>query len=89
MARRYRTKPPEEKLSLLRQMRTMRSVDAFDPNFKRLEYIRYADDFIVMVSGSRKDAQYIKNNIKDYLKVKCGLELNTDKTIISNIGTEK
>lgn len=82
-------KSPEEKLALIKQMRTMRSVDVFDPNFKRLEYVRYADDFVVFVSGSFKDAQFIKNNIKDYLKVNCGLELNMEKTMISNIAKEK
>ena len=86
LAKRSRAKTLEEKQSLLREMRTMRSVDLFDPNFRRMEYIRYADHFVVLVSGSFKDANYIKNNIKDYLLGNCGLELNTDKPVISNIG---
>jgi len=39
----------------------MRSVDAFDPDFRRLSYVRYADDFVVLVSGSSKDAGYLRN----------------------------
>ena len=76
-----------EKLNLLTEMReTQRSLNVkADPNYRRLEYIRYADDFIVLVSGSFKDANYIKNNIKDYIKANCGLELNQNNTVIYNI----
>ena len=56
-----------------------------EPNYRRLDYIRYADDFIVLVSGSFKDAKYIQNNIKEYIKANCGLELNQNKTVIYNI----
>lgn len=74
---------------LLKQMRTMRSTDMFDPGFKRMDYVRYADDFIILVTGSLMDARYIKNNVKDFLKANCGVGLNSDKTVISNIATEK
>jgi Type II intron maturase/Reverse transcriptase (RNA-dependent DNA polymerase) len=74
---------------LLSQMRKVRRTFMGDPNFKRLEYIRYADDFIVFVSGTLKDAEFIKSNIQDYLKSNCGLELNLDKTVISNLLDDK
>lgn len=48
-------------------MRSMRSVDSFDPNFRRMDYVRYADDFVVLVTGSFKDANFIKSNLKDFL----------------------
>lgn len=89
LAKRGRSKSPEEKLNLLRQMRTMRSADMFDPGFIRMEYVRYADDFVILVTGSLRDAGYIKSNVKDFIKTNCGLDLNTDKTVISNIATEK
>lgn len=88
LAKRGRSTSPVERQTLLRQMRTMRSVDSFDPNFRRMEYIRYADDFVILITGSLADANFIKNNVKDYLRVNCGLELNMDKTIISNLRTE-
>lgn len=88
MSKRGRTKSAVEKRQLLLQMRKLRSVDMFDPNLRRMEYIRYADDFVILVTGSYKDANFIKNNVKDYLKVNCGLELNIDKTAISNINKE-
>ena len=65
-------------------MRTMRSVDVFDPYFRRMEYIRYGEDFVVLISLGGTHSK-----IKDFLKSNSGLELNVDKTIISNIGRDK
>lgn len=55
----------------------------FDPNFKRLMYLRYADDFVILIIGSINEAKYIKQLVADILKSKCGLELNEEKTKIS------
>jgi group II intron reverse transcriptase/maturase len=74
---------------LLLKLRTLNSNDRFDPNFRRLDYIRYADDFVILVTGSIHDATHIKNNTKEFLKNNCGLELNSDKTIITNIGDNR
>lgn len=54
-----------------------------DPNFKRMMYLRYADDFVILISGSSDNAKMIRNRIKDILIKKCGLELNKDKTEIT------
>jgi hypothetical protein len=89
LGKRERSKSPEMRRELLKQMRTMRSQDMFDPGFKRMDYVRYADYFIILVTGSLMDARYIKNNVKDFLKANCGVGLNSDKTVISNIATEK
>lgn len=84
-----RATDPIKRRSLLNQMRNLRRSLIADPDFRRMEYIRYADDFVVFVSGSLKDAKFIQSNIKDVLKTNCGLELNQEKTIISNINKEK
>jgi hypothetical protein len=83
--KRFSSNDPVERLNLLNEMRKTRRSLMADPNYRSLEYIRYADDFIVLVSGSFKDAIFIQNNIKDYIKANCGLELNQNKTVISNI----
>lgn len=57
--------------------------DMFDPNFKRLMYLRYADDFVILVSGSNNDAIFIKQMVANVLARKCGLELNREKTVIT------
>jgi group II intron reverse transcriptase/maturase len=80
---------PSIRRDLLLKMRTINSNDRLDPNFKRLDYIRYADDFCLLVIGSVHEANHIKNNAKEFLKKACGLELNSDKTVITNIADNK
>lgn len=75
----------QERRSLLLKMRTLNSNDQLDPNFRRMDFIRYADDFIILITGSKNEAIHTKNNVKEFLKQNCGLELNPDKTIITNI----
>lgn len=55
-----------------------------DNDFKRLQYIRYADDFIVGVIGSKEDAKSLKSKIAEYLKNSLKLELSEEKTLITN-----
>jgi len=74
---------PEIK-ELVKQRRLLPSSMATDPNFKRLMYLRYADDFIILIAGSKNDAELIKNWVKSAIDKKCGLSLNEEKTIISN-----
>lgn len=87
--RRRKAKTMLERKKLLQQMRMIGNVDRFDPNFKRLKYIRYADDFVILTIGTKDEATMIKNNCKEFLKANCGVELNTDKTIISNLQDNK
>lgn len=58
--------------------------DPMDNDFKRLQYIRYADDFIVGVIGSKEDAKSLKSKIAEYLKNSLKLELSEEKTLITN-----
>jgi len=57
---------------------------AQDPNFKRLGCVRYADDFLVGIIGPRHEALEIREKIQKFLKEKLNLELNLEKTHISN-----
>lgn len=74
---------PEIK-EFVKQRSLLPSSMATDPNFKRLMYLRYADDFIILIAGSKNDAELIKNWVKSAIDKKCGLSLNEEKTIISN-----
>jgi group II intron reverse transcriptase/maturase len=58
-----------------------------DPNYKRLHYVRYADDWIIGIRGSKEDAERLKDLIKDYL-MGLGLTLSLDKTKISNMSED-
>lgn len=59
----------------------------FDEGYKRLQYVRYADDFLIGVIGSKEDAQAIKEKIKLYMQEKLRLELSEEKTLITH-GTD-
>jgi RNA-directed DNA polymerase len=69
----------------LKKMMNMPAKDNQDPNFRRLMFIRYAEDFVVLLICSLTDAYTIKRKIRDFLKNHLGLELNMDKIKINNI----
>lgn len=69
-----------EKTALKRQMP---STDPMDTEYKRLQYVRYADDWICGVIGSKADAEKIKSDIKQFLSEELHLELSDEKTLIT------
>jgi group II intron reverse transcriptase/maturase len=79
----------QDRLRYLRVLQNTRYVDVFDPNFRRIRYIRYAGDFVIMIIGTKNEAEMIKLNCKDVLKTKCGVELNKDKTIITHMQEDR
>ena len=58
--------------------------DEMDDSIKRLKYIRYADDFLIGVIGSKQDCIQIKEDIKQFMADKLKLELSDEKTLITN-----
>ena len=83
-------RPSERKAirSFIHQNR-IRSLIGNDPNFKRMRFVRYADDFIIGVSGSLQNCQTIKNDLAIFLKEELGLELSSSKTLITPATKEK
>ena len=73
---------------LARQMRTLPSVDPMDPGYRRLRYIRYADDHILGFTGPKAEAEQIKAELTRFLRETLGLELSQDKTVISHARTQ-
>ncbi|MEI8703019.1 hypothetical protein [Mesorhizobium sp. ISC15] len=45
--------------------------------------VRYADDFVVLVSGTQEDALAEKTALADYLRRTKGLELSPEKTKVT------
>ena len=41
--------------------------DEMDMNYRKLKYVRYADDFLIGIIGSKQDAIIIKEDIKNFL----------------------
>lgn len=64
--------------------RKLPAMDIFDPNYKRMRYTRYADDFLIGIIGSKEDAINTKQLLTDYLKQELDLELSQEKTLITH-----
>ena len=73
---------------LVKEQRKLTSVDTHDPNFRRLRYVRYADDFILSVTGTKQDAETIKHEIGEFLRLHLKLEMSEAKTLITHARTE-
>ena len=77
----------EEYKELGVQMRKLPSLDPKDPNFVRVRYVRYADDWVVGVTGPKHLAEEIKEKVRQFLKAKLDLTLSEEKTVITNART--
>lgn len=73
----------------LDKLRKLNRLDMMDPNYRRVKYIRYADDFLVLVWGPKTLAENIKKDIGNFLKDSLKLKLSEEKTLITNIGTNR
>ena len=69
---------------MCRKLWKVDSKDPMDSNFKRLYYVRYVDDFVIGIIGSRKDTINIQDKVKAFLKDSLMLTLNEKKTCITN-----
>ena len=47
-----------------------------DANYKRIQYTRYADDFLIGVIGSKEDAEQVKRDVKAFLQDALKLEMS-------------
>ena len=72
---------------LRHQAQAMPSRDPNDPDFRRLKYVRYADDTLFGFSGPRSEAEEIKRRISMFLRDELRLELSAEKTLITHART--
>ena len=77
---RYRT--------LHQSQRQTPSVVPNDPNYRRLRYCRYADDFLLGFVGTRQEADAIKRQVGDFLQT-LDLTLSEEKTLITHATQER
>lgn len=78
----------EEARKLRARAQRLPSKDPADPAYRRLRYIRYADDFLLGFSGPRSEAEEIKCLIGAFLRDHLKLELSETKTLITHARTE-
>jgi len=59
-----------------------------DPDYRRLRYVRYADDFVLGFAGPKEEAEQIREELKEFLRDHLKLELSQEKTLITHAATE-
>lgn len=75
-------------IALRRKMQNLPSKDPADPGFRRLHYVRYADDFLLGFAGPRAEAEEIKRRLSQFLRDDLKLELSPQKTLITHGRTQ-
>jgi group II intron reverse transcriptase/maturase len=77
----------EAALKIRKQLQKLPSIDPHDPDYRRLKYIRYADDFALAFTGPKAEAEEIKQLIATFLREELGLHLSKEKTLITHART--
>lgn len=78
----------DEKALLITELKKLRKelcqIPAKDQSDKKIVYVRYADDFLIGVNGTKEECQQIKSLLKEYLTEHLRLELSDEKTKITH-----
>jgi group II intron reverse transcriptase/maturase len=84
-ANRLRKKGQKEAArQIQKRMRQLPSIRTHDPSYRRLRYIRYADDFALAFTGPKSEAEAIKQQLSDFLHEELKLTLSPEKTLITH-----
>src|SRR5437588_2241528 len=85
----YRKRGQHDKAEeLVKQARQLPSGDPNDPEFRRLGYMRYADDTLLGFAGPKAEAEEIKRRMAEFLRDTLHLELSQEKTLITHATTQ-
>lgn len=82
-----RTGRRREASQVRRQAQRLPSVDPDDPDYRRLRYVRYADDVLLGFNGPRSEAETIKQALGVFLRERLKLELSEPKTLLTHART--
>ncbi|OLT26383.1 maturase, partial [Nocardiopsis sp. CNR-923] len=72
---------------LRKQLHSMPSMDPQDPDYRRLRYVRYADDTLLGFTGPKAEAEEIKRRLAHFLRDELKLELSPEKTLVTHART--
>lgn len=64
----YKNKDAELAKVYLNYTKAIRSKDPYDINYRRLKYVRYADDFIIGVISRIREAKELQDKINNFIK---------------------
>ncbi|MGW5105915.1 hypothetical protein [Nocardia sp. NPDC004123] len=87
LARARRRGDRVEAARLRKQMQSLPSQDQYDPGYRRLRYVRYADDHLLGFIGPKAEAEEIKQRLAAFLRDDLALDLSQDKTLITHART--
>lgn len=65
-------------------LRTIPYGDPMDNEYRRVVYVRYADDFLIGVIGSKADAKQVKADVGMFISNELHLEMSSEKTLITH-----
>jgi group II intron reverse transcriptase/maturase len=83
-----RTGRQEEAHVVRKQAQKLPSQVPDDPDYRRLRFCRYADDFLLGFVGPKEEAEDIKRRLRTFLQEELKLELSEAKTLITHAKTE-
>ena len=69
---------------LRKEMQQLPYGDPYDPEYRRLRYVRYADDFVLGFIGPKAEAEQIKDFLETFLRDTLKLELSREKTLLTH-----
>jgi Reverse transcriptase (RNA-dependent DNA polymerase) len=72
-----------------RQMQQLPSLVPTDPGYRRMRYLRYADDWLIGFIGPRSEAEAIKRRLKEFLREQLKLTLSETKTLLTHARSER
>ncbi|EZH64254.1 maturase (plasmid) [Bacillaceae bacterium JMAK1] len=82
---------PEEKQTAYKEVQELRKhmmeipyKDPMDDGYRRIQYVRYADDFLIGITGSKEDCYKVKEDITRFLNETLSIELSQEKTLVTN-----
>jgi len=81
----------DEKKTAQREIKTLRRqlfqyppTDPMDASYRRIQYVRYADDFLVGIIGNKADAEKVKLDIGNFLAKRLKLTMSPEKTLVTH-----
>ena len=88
ISKKIKTASPEEKLKLLKTVKELQKLILKTPakqqTDKKISYVRYADDFLIAINGSKSDCEDIKEQLGLFLDSNLKIVLSQEKTLITH-----
>ncbi|MDQ5854579.1 MAG: reverse transcriptase domain-containing protein [Chloroflexota bacterium] len=89
LRRAKKTGDMQEWKRLKQQQRLLPAGMPDDPDYRRLAYVRYADDFVLAFIGPKAEAIAIKDQLRHFLREALKLEMSDEKTVITHAKSDK